>query len=140
MGGFMFAWLLGEGIIVYRWVKNGAPPTPGALLLPSGLYVGLAIMAEYAPARFAATALAWGFDVAILLQVVGKAPAQKTGWPPAMINDPTVLLPGGASSPGGSGTAPLAPGGSTTSTAPGSGGIFPTPSGQPIPGALPGAT
>ena len=97
--GFLFAWLVGEGIIVWRWIKNDAPPTPGALLLPSGVYLMLAILAEYDPARFAATALAWGFDAAILLQVVGKEPRQVTGWPPPMINDPTVLLPGKASAP-----------------------------------------
>lgn len=95
MGGFMFAWLVGEGIIVWRWVKNGAPPTPGAVLLPSGVYLGLAMMAEYAPARFAATALAWGFDIAVLLQIVGKEPKQATGWPPPKITDQTVILPGG---------------------------------------------
>jgi hypothetical protein len=92
----MFAWLVGEGIIIYRWVKNGAPPTPGAILLPSGVYLALAIMAEYQPARFAATALAWGFDAAVLLQIVGKEPKQATGWPPPKINDPSRILPGGA--------------------------------------------
>lgn len=96
MGLFAFAWIIGEGIIVWRWAKNGAPPTPGALLLPSGVYLGLAIMAQYQPARTTATALAWGFDVAILLKVVGKEPKQTTGWPPAAINDATKLLPGGA--------------------------------------------
>ena len=100
MGLFMFAWLTGEGIIVWRWVKNGAPPTPGALLLPSGVYLALAILAEYQPARFAAVALAWGFDVAVLLQVVGKAPAQATGWPPPKITNPDIVLPGGSSSTG----------------------------------------
>ena len=95
MGLFMFAWLTGEGIIVWRWVKNGAPPTPGSLLLPSGIYLALAMLAEYQPARFAAIALAWGFDVAVLLQVVGKPPTQATGWPPGKI-PAGQLLPGGA--------------------------------------------
>ena len=94
MGLFMFAWLTGEGIIVWRWVKNGAPPTPGSLLLPSGVYLALAMLAEYQPARFAAIALAWGFDVAVLLQVVGKPPTQATGWPPPKI-PAGQLLPGG---------------------------------------------
>lgn len=119
MGGFMFAWLVGEGIIVWRWVKNGAPPTPGAILLPSGVYLGLAMMAEYQPARFAATALAWGFDIAVLLQVVGKDPKQTTGWPPPLITDTTVILPGGQAVTGTSAintTAQITPtGGSTPS-------------------------
>jgi hypothetical protein len=95
MGLFLFAWLTGEGIIVYRWVKNGAPPTPGALLLPSGIYLALAILAEYQPARFAAIAAAWGLDIAVLLQVVGKDPKQVTGWPPGPI-PAGALLPNGA--------------------------------------------
>jgi hypothetical protein len=100
MGLFTFAWIVGEGIIVWRWVKAGAPPTPGALLLPSAVYLALAVMAEYDPARATAIALAWGWDLAILLQVAGKAPKQVTGWPPLSISDPTVLLPGGSSSTG----------------------------------------
>jgi hypothetical protein len=92
--GFFFAWAVGEGIIVWRWAKNGAPPTPGALALPSALYFGLALAAAYDPARTAATAFAWALDVAVLLQVVGKDPKQATGWPPAMITDPSVILPG----------------------------------------------
>lgn len=101
MGGFMFAWLVGEGIIIYRWVKAGAPPTPGALLVPSALYLGLAMLAEYQPARFAATAFAWGVDVAVLMQVVGKDPKPATGWPPPSINDPAVILPGGSTTAAG---------------------------------------
>jgi len=131
MGLFLFAWLTGEGIIVWRWVKQGAPPTPGAILLPSAVYLGLAVLAEYNPARATAIALAWGFDAAILLQVVGKPPAQVTGWPPAMINDPSVLLPKGASGP--AGTAPKGAANPSTSTSVAAGGPFPTPSGQPVP-------
>lgn len=96
MGLFAFAWIVGEGLIVWRWVKNGAPPTPGALLLPSTIYLGLSVLAQYQPARMTAAALAWGFDVAVLLQVVGKDPKQATGWPPNMIDNPAQLLPGGA--------------------------------------------
>lgn len=96
MGLFAFAWIAGEGLIIWRWVKNGAPPTPGALLLPSAVYLGLAVLAQYQPARMTATALAWGFDVAVVLQIVGKAPKQTTGWPPPAITDAGQLLPGGA--------------------------------------------
>jgi xanthosine utilization system XapX-like protein len=95
MGGFVLAWFAGESIVVYRWVKLKAPPPPGALLLASGVFVGLAVLGQYQPARMTATVAAWAFDLAILLQVVGKAPTQVTGWPPNLITDPTVLLPTG---------------------------------------------
>jgi hypothetical protein len=95
MGLFAFAWITGEGLIIWRWLKNGAPPTPGALLLPSTIYLGLAVLAQYQPARMTAAALAWGFDVAVLLQIVGKDPKQATGWPPPSITDASQLLPGG---------------------------------------------
>ena len=97
MGGFVLAWGFGEGIVVYRWVKLKAPPTPGALLWSSVLFAALAVVAQYQPARTTATVAAWGLDLAILLQVVGKAPQGVTGWPPPEITDPTVILPNGAS-------------------------------------------
>lgn len=94
---FFFAWMLGEGIIIYRWVKKGAPPTPGALLLPSGLFLGLAVLAEYEPARTVATAFAFSVDLAVLLQVVGKPPGQVTGWPPEQNIPQNAVLPNGTS-------------------------------------------
>jgi hypothetical protein len=97
MMGLFFAWSVGEGIIVWRWFKAKAPPTPGALLLPTALYLSLAILAEYQPARAVATTFAWAVDLAILMQVVGKTPAQATGWPPPALAD-TVIWPGGAGS------------------------------------------
>lgn len=103
MTGLFFAWAIGEGIIFYRWGKLGAPPTPGVLAMSSGLFLGLAVLAEYRPTRPAVTAFAFAVDLAILLQVIGKAPSGVTGWPPAEINDPTSILPpGGAVGTGGS--------------------------------------
>jgi len=100
MGGFVLAWLVGESIVVYRWVKLKAPPPPGALLLSSGLFVGLAIVGQYEPARTTATVTAWALDLAILLQVIGKAPSGVTGWPPPLIDDPSVILPNGTPAAG----------------------------------------
>lgn len=97
MGGITIAWLAGLGIVTYRWVKQGAPPTPGSLALASGYFVLLAILAEYQPARTTAGLLAAGIDIAALLQVLPgtKAPAAATGWPPAQIPSPsTTFLPG----------------------------------------------
>lgn len=105
---FFFAWMIGEGIIIYRWAKKGAPPTPGALLVPSGLFLGLAVLAEYQPARTVATAFAFAVDLAVLLQVVGKAPQQVTGWPPQQNIPQDAVLPNGlisASGPAGSAAA-----------------------------------
>jgi hypothetical protein len=70
--GIILAWLIGEGIIVYRSVHaNHAPPVPGTLLAPSGLFLLLALLAEYQPARGAATALAFGVDIAAMLNLWG---------------------------------------------------------------------
>jgi hypothetical protein len=100
--GVVLAWLVGEGIVTWRWVKNGAPPTPGALLMSSGFFALLALLYEYPPARTAATLTAVGVDVAVLLQVLGKDPGQVTGWPPPPITPAgevnNVILPTGTAS------------------------------------------
>lgn len=85
--GIILAWLIGEGIIVYRSVgREHAPPVPGALLATSGLFILLAVLAEYDPAKFLATAMAFGVDIAAFLNLwrVGggtpaKAPAPSGG-------------------------------------------------------------
>lgn len=101
MGGIALAWLFGESLVVWRWVKAGAPPTPGALLLSSGVFAGLALLAQAQQARTLAATLAWGFDLAILLQLVSKTPAKpQTGWPPPVITDSSVILPTGNSHSG----------------------------------------
>jgi len=92
VGGFALAWIFGEGMIVYRWARHKAPPPPGALLDASLLFLGLAVVGEYQPARAAATLFAWGVDVAVLLQLIGKEPGVTTNWPPLCIPD-TQLMP-----------------------------------------------
>lgn len=92
MGAFIGAWLLGEGIIVYRgWRSTKRPPVPGALLASSGLFLGLALLAESDRARPLAIALAYGFDLAALMNLWppvtggtgGHAQAAEAGTPPA---------------------------------------------------------
>lgn len=89
MGGIILAWFAGQGIIVYRSIKQDhAPPVPGQMLAATGLFALLAVMAEYEPARAAATALAFGVDIAVLMKVLpgtkGKAaaPVRKPGTNP----------------------------------------------------------
>ena len=113
--GMFFAWATGEGIICWRWAKAKAPPTPGALLLPTALYLSLAVLSEYRPARPVAVAFAWSVNLAILLQVVGKVPAQATGWPPPQIPF-TQIWPGSPSASASSGS------GTTTGSSSGVGG------------------
>ncbi len=102
MGPLVMAWLLGEGIVTWRWAKGGAPPTPGALAISSGFFALCALLAEYPPARTTATLLAFGIDLAALLQILpgSKIPAEP-GWPPPLIDDPTQILPGSAPNAGG---------------------------------------
>jgi hypothetical protein len=96
MGVLMMAWLVGEGIVAARWFKQGAPPPPGSLAAVSGFFALLAVLGSYPPARGVAGALGVGIDIAALLQVLPgtTAPTAAKGWPPQVITDPTVLLPG----------------------------------------------
>jgi len=97
--GLFFAWAIGEGIITARWVKAKAPPPPGALLLPTGLFLGLAILATYQPARTVATVFAFAVDLAIGVRLMESGnPSVKTGWPPPKML-PTQIWPGGNPAP-----------------------------------------
>jgi hypothetical protein len=96
--GLFFAWMIGESVIFYRWYKLGAPPTPGVLAMSSGLFAACAVISAYPPARTAATAFAFAVDLGVLLQVTGKAPVGVTGWPPPLIDDPSVIIPTGPNS------------------------------------------
>lgn len=93
MGPFILAWLVGEGIIVYRNVKViKGPPGPGQLLLTSGLFALLALAAETEQGRSAATMVAWGYDLAAFLNITGKTKVDTKAWLP-MPAPPTVIIP-----------------------------------------------
>lgn len=100
MGPFIVAWLVGEGIIVYRSVKKQkAPPGPGQLLLSSGVFVMLGILAEATTVRPLAVTLAWGFNAAALLNLFPQAEAGATNqgegkWPPPLAPN-NVIVPTG---------------------------------------------
>jgi len=104
MGPFLLAWIVGEGIISYRAVKRQkAPPGPGQLLLSSGVFVILGIIAESPAARPLAITLAWGFDIAAFMNlfgVGGEIKEQPGGngnpgtWPPKLAPN-TVIIPSG---------------------------------------------
>ena len=70
-GGLVAAWLAGLAIVAWRDVHaQHRIPAPGQLLGVSALFLGLAAVSEYAPAAGLATAVAWGLDLAALLNVL----------------------------------------------------------------------
>lgn len=105
MGGlFVLAWLAGEGMITWRSAKEQhMPPSPHALLWSTGLFVGLGTLAAYQPAKNLATVLAWGLDLAVLLQVLPgtklatsiKANKNAAGWAGIGVAGNEVLIPDG---------------------------------------------
>ena len=70
-GGLLAAWVVGEGIVIWRLVhRDKKLPPPGLLLGITALFAGLALVAEYEPAAGFATAVGWGLDVAALFNVL----------------------------------------------------------------------
>lgn len=69
--GVMLAWLAGLGIIGYRQVaQQHHAPFAGKILGASMLFGLLGLLAEVDAARGFATMLAWGFDLAAVLDVL----------------------------------------------------------------------
>lgn len=98
MGGFVLAWLVGQGIIAYRSYRvQGGPPWPGQMLWASGAYAILALVSEGGPAahRLAAT-VAWGLNAAAFLNLfpTPPSPAGKTWWDKIPAQPATQILPG----------------------------------------------
>jgi hypothetical protein len=69
MPGIVLAWLVGEGMVVYRAYKNEKRPVlPGQLLASSAVFAVCGLIAEAPGAAFLGAAMAWGFDVALFLE------------------------------------------------------------------------
>lgn len=70
--GFMAAWLLGEGIVIWREVaQTHKLPIPANLLGVTGLFAALALISDIAPqSRKAMIGLAFALDLAGLLHIL----------------------------------------------------------------------
>lgn len=105
--------------MMYRSVKQyHAPPLPAAILGTSGLFVLLAMLAEWQPGL--AMMLAAGFDIAAFLNVASNKPTGCT-------NSTTSTKPSSAKT--GAGT--VTPASNTTTGAAAGGGAFGSPSTNP---------
>ena len=102
------AWFAGVGLTLWRSWKyrvdssgkpTHAPPSPGEMLKTVGFFGGLALLNEVVSddnAHRALSLLAWGVDLAALINLVSGKPNKIQGgsWPPAMTPD-TMLIPDG---------------------------------------------
>jgi hypothetical protein len=72
VGGLAGAWILGEAIVIWRQVHISRQlPVPGQLVGITGLFAALALIADMSTAaRPVVTLLAWGLDIAGLLNVL----------------------------------------------------------------------
>jgi len=72
MRGFLAAWVVGEGIYIWRAVhKSHHLPVPGILVGITGLFAAMAAAAEIFPgAEQVITLTAWGLDLAGFLNVL----------------------------------------------------------------------
>ena len=105
MPGLVAAWLTGEAIIFWRsWKQDGRFPVPGQLLAASAIFAMLGLLAQADRARFLATALAWGFDIAALLNVLPDVATGGTNTGPSPLTTATTRE---ASGPPAKGTMPI---------------------------------
>ena len=107
MGGFAAAWITGLGIVVWREVHDQhRPPVPGALAGVTGLFLALDLIANAAPSsRRVVTLVAWGLNIAGLLQVLPGGlygQIQQTQSAEAVAQGETSPSAGGTSGGGGS--------------------------------------
>lgn len=70
MNGIILAWLAGEGMVIYRSMKtNHRPPMPGQLMGSSAVFLVCGLLASAPGAGFLGAALAWGFDIALFMNL-----------------------------------------------------------------------
>jgi len=81
---FIAEWAVAMGVISWREFKAGRPPIPGTLLIVSGLFAALAVIADTSPGadRFAALFGA-GLDIAAFMNLFSNPPAGAAAKPPA---------------------------------------------------------
>lgn len=90
MPGIASAWIVGNGIIFWRsWKADSRLPVPGQLIAANAVFVILALLAEADRVRFLATALAWGFDIAALLNVLPQIATGQTNTGPNPVTSTT---------------------------------------------------
>lgn len=71
--GLAAAWAVGEGIVIWRAVRRSKHlPVPGDLLGITVLFAVLGWVAEYQPLSGPVTLVAWGLDIAGLLDILPK--------------------------------------------------------------------
>lgn len=113
MGGFVGAWLVGTGLVVWRQVHaSHKPPVPGTLLGVTGMFAALALLADISPAaRPAITWAAWGLDLAGVLNLWPKGLGGQVAQ--AQSNEATATAGGAVAGEGSLGNAQQFIGGNT---------------------------
>jgi hypothetical protein len=87
MSNFLIAWLVGLSLSIAHEIymykvdepsnANPLPIKPGRVLIASGIYVGLAILAESQSFQSIAVLMAWGYNAAIALKWAQEYSANK---------------------------------------------------------------
>lgn len=91
----ILAWAVGLGLMSWRDAqKYHKPPVPGRLIGASLVFIALALLAEYEPARRAAVLAAWGFDLAVVFQIGPKQLTSTAGLGPVTPAKTGQLAPG----------------------------------------------
>ena len=74
------AWVAGLGLLTWRELQLSPwrPPPPGRYAAASGLYVLLGLTANWQAAAAPAAMIAWGFDLALFLQLLPETVARST--------------------------------------------------------------